>query len=271
MNGSLVLRSCGPWRLPLLWCCLLAASAALAGPAAAVAEEGTGAPAQKSTGPARSGGTTPDEKRSNGPSGAKRPDSGQSRSLFDGKRLGKWKVATEFTFKRHGNVEVADGKLLLRQGEPATGVRWTGKFPTVDYEVTLEAMRTGGDDFFCGMTFPVGKLALTLIIGGWGGTATGLSSIDDEPAVENETAGYMQFKQNHWYRIRLRVSGQKVEAWVDKQPIVDFAYPDRKLSLYWEMEPCLPLGICTWRTSAALRNIRLRRLAPQPKKPHARN
>ena len=200
----------------------------------------------------------------------------KSRSLFDGKRLGKWEVVTAFDFKKHGKVEVKDGKLLLASGRPATGVKWTGQFPRMNYELSLDAMRTGGGDFFCGMTFPVGESPLTLIIGGWGGGTTGLSSIDGEPAVENETAGYRRFKLNHWYHIRLRVTPERVEAWIDDKEdkkkegsredkkIVDFPYGGRKLSIYWEMEPCLPFGICTWNTSAALRNMRVSPVVPPP-------
>ena len=38
----------------------------------------------------------------------------------------------------------------------------------MDYELRLEAKRVEGGDFFCGLTFPVGKEYCTLILGGWG-------------------------------------------------------------------------------------------------------
>ena len=50
-----------------------------------------------------------------------------------------------------------------------TGVTYQGQFPKTDYEVSLEAMRVDGVDFFCGMTFPVRSEFCTLIVGGWGG------------------------------------------------------------------------------------------------------
>jgi len=186
----------------------------------------------------------------------------QWRSLFDGKTLGKWKVIKEFDFENHGKIHVKDGKLLVEKGRPAAGVKWTGKFPNTDYEVSLEAMRVDGHDFFCGMTFPVGKSSLTLVCGGWGGSVTGLSSIDGEPAVENETCGYQKFKQNTWYHVRLRVTRKKVEAWIDKDKIVDLEIGEHKFTIYWEVEPCLPFGIATWNTTAALRNIRVREIKP---------
>ena len=59
----------------------------------------------------------------------------------------------------------------------------TADFPREDYEVSLEARRLEGTDFFCGLTFPVGKEPCTLIIGGWGGTTVGLSNVDDYSAA----------------------------------------------------------------------------------------
>ncbi|NQT16349.1 MAG: DUF1080 domain-containing protein [Planctomycetes bacterium] len=185
-------------------------------------------------------------------------------SLFDGKKLGKWKVIEEFDFSRHGKVHVREGQLVLEAGKPATGVKWTGPFPKIDYEVTFEAMRVEGEDFFCGMTFPVGKSALTLVLGGWGGSVVGLSSIDGEPAVENETCLYCEFDQRRWYSVRLRVTGPRIEVWAGKEKWIDLTTEDRKFTIYWEMEPALPFGVATWHTTGALRNIRVRPIQPKP-------
>ncbi len=182
------------------------------------------------------------------------------RPLFDGKSLRGWEVLKEFDFRDHGKIEVRDGKLLLPKGDPFTGLKWTGKFPRTGYEVSLEAMRTEGDDFFCGLVFPVGGKDCSLVIGGWGGTVIGLSNIDDEPAVENETSAVDDFEDNRWYKIRLRVTKTRIGLWIDKKQVVDFAHPDRKLTVRWEQEPMLPFGICTWRTGAAVRNFAVREL-----------
>ena len=132
-------------------------------------------------------------------------------------------------------------------------------------------MRTGGDDFFCGLVFPVGKADCSLVVGGWGGTIVGLSNIDGEPAVENETSQGRDFKKDRWYAIRLRVTERKIEVWIDKEKIVDFAHADRKLTVRWDQEQMLPLGICTWRTAGAVRNVTLRELGggetPEEPKP----
>ena len=208
-----------------------------------------------------------------GPADSKRKEATQQRAapkgekwqrLFDGRSLGKWKVIDKLDYARHGKVHVHDGRLVLEAGKPATGIRWTGPFPKIDYEVTLEAMRVEGEDFFCALTFPVGEAALTLVVGGWHGSVVGLSSIDGEPAVENESCTCMDFQQNRWYRLRLRESKPKIEAWIDKDKLIDFAPEGRKLTLYWEMEPALPFGVATWYTTGALRDFRVRPIKPTP-------
>ncbi|HTU26553.1 MAG TPA: DUF1080 domain-containing protein, partial [Pirellulales bacterium] len=80
--------------------------------------------------------------------------SGQSADMFDGKTLTGWKPSD---FAGHGEVKVEDGKIMIETGTELTGITWTGSLPKDEYEITLEAMRTEGHDFFCGMTFPVGK------------------------------------------------------------------------------------------------------------------
>jgi hypothetical protein len=191
---------------------------------------------------------------------AEKPSAAGWRDLSDRKNLRKWEVVEKYDFRRHGKVDLQPGQILLEAGSPGTAARWTGEFPRIDYEVTLDGKRVKGQDFFCGMTFPVGQKALTLVVGGWGGQVTGLSSIDDEPAVENETCNYVQYQQDRWYRIRVRVTRPKVEVWLDQEKIIDLETANRKLSIYWEVEPCLPFGIATWRTTGALRNIRVRSL-----------
>jgi hypothetical protein len=197
-------------------------------------------------------------------------------SLFDGKKLGRWEVVQKFDFIHHGKVEVKDATLVLGIGRPGTAVRYQGKFPRIDYEISLEAMRVEGDDFFCCLTFPVGLPsqqqdrdaaaggpALSLVVGGWGGTVVGLSLIDGEPAAENQTCSFHEFRKKQWYNIRVRVTRSKVEAWIGKEKVVDFQTKDHRLSIYFEPESALPLGIATWRTTGAVRNIRVRRLGAE--------
>ncbi len=180
--------------------------------------------------------------------------------IFNGKDLAGWRVVDQVDFEKHGKVEVVEGEIILGKGSPATGIAYTGKLPRINYEVSLDARRIEGSDFFCGMTVPVGKSYVTLILGGWGGGVTGLSNLDGFSADENETSGYTEFKQNQWYHVRLRVTEKKIEAWLDDEQIVDVDTPNHKFSIWWEQEPVRPLGIASWRTKAGLRNIQLKLL-----------
>jgi 3-keto-disaccharide hydrolase len=187
-------------------------------------------------------------------------------SLFDGKTLKGW---TKTKFGGEGTVEVKNGRLILGYGSNITGVHTKRKLPKMNYEVQLEAMRVDGSDFFCGLTFPVGKKHLSLIIGGWGGGVCGISSIDGNDASENETTTYRGFKKKKWYPVRLRVTDTKVEAWLEGKRIVDVKTKGKKLSLRAEVEPSKPFGFATWQTTGALRKIRIRELPaakPQAKK-----
>lgn len=174
--------------------------------------------------------------------------------IFNGRTLEGWEITN---FGTQGPVDVSGGKIYLGMGDGCTGITYRKAFPDINYEVTLEAMRVEGNDFFCGMTFPVGKDPCTLIVGGWGGTVVGLSSIDGKDASENETTRYMKFDNNRWYKIKLRVTEEKIEAWIDDEQVVDFTIDGKYLSIRPEVELSKPFGIASWRTTAALRNIRV--------------
>ena len=187
------------------------------------------------------------------------------RALFDGKTLAGWLPSD---FEGGGAVTVENpfrggpGAIVIAAGETLSGFTWTkgGELPRENYEITLEAMKLTGSDFFCGLTFPVGKSACSLIVGGWGGMVIGLSSIDHVDASENETTQGREFKDGRWYRVRVRVAGDKIEAWIDDEQLVEVEIKGRKISLRGgDIQKSLPLGVATYMTSAAVRDIRLRR------------
>lgn len=179
-------------------------------------------------------------------------------SLFDGKSLKGWAVTD---FAGRGEVSVKEGKIVLESGQ-MTGITWTNasELPRMNYELSLEAMRVDGSDFFCGLTFPVAKDPCSLIVGGWGGGVVGLSSLDGQDAANNETTKFMNFKTGQWYAIRLRVTPGKIQAWIDADKVIDCPTEDRSISIRLEMEDSKPLGIATWATAGALKNLRLRKL-----------
>jgi hypothetical protein len=172
--------------------------------------------------------------------------------IFDGKSLNGWEITN---FGPQGPVYVSGGEIILGMGDGCTGITWKGNFPFVNYMVSLDAKRVEGNDFFCGMTFPAGKDPCTLIVGGWGGTTVGLSSIDGLDASDNATRKLMQFEKNRWYHIRLEVTADAIKAWIDSTNVVDFTIGKRKLSIRPEVELSKPFGIASWNTTAAVRNI----------------
>lgn len=178
--------------------------------------------------------------------------------LFNGRDLDGWEITN---FGPQGPVYVSGGSIVLGMGEGCTGVNWKRDFPEMDYRVTLEARRVTGNDFFCGMTFPVGKEPCSLIIGGWGGTIVGLSSINSMDASENQTTNFMVFEKERWYRISLLVHADTIRALIDDQVVVNFVKSKYdELSIRPEVELSRPFGITSWYTTAELRNIRLERI-----------
>ncbi|MDZ4861144.1 MAG: DUF1080 domain-containing protein [Candidatus Hydrogenedentes bacterium] len=157
-----------------------------------------------------------------------------------------------------GGVWTEGDVVHLVQGNDMTGIVWGGPLPSMNYEVSLDAKRTDGDDFFCGLTFPVGKDPCSLVVGGWGGRLVGISSLDWLDASENGTASWRDFAKDQWYSIRLRVTPGKIEAWIDGEQLVDVDTEGRGVGIRFEMEPTRPFGIATWRTSGAIRNMRIR-------------
>jgi hypothetical protein len=177
------------------------------------------------------------------------------RILFDGVSLDNWQV---IDYEGHGEVSVADSCIIIGKGELISGVRWTGDFPKTGYEVKLSAKRVSGNDFFCGLTFPVRDSFLTLVLGGWRGALSGLSCIDGYDAANNPTGIVYGFGTGWWYDVRLRVTENKVEAWVSEEKLVDFTIGKSRLSLRPEVESSVPFGITTYQTTGAIKDIRLR-------------
>ncbi len=185
-------------------------------------------------------------------------------SLFDGKSLRGW---TRTDFSTLGDVRVENpfrggpGAIVVALAEELNGVTCTRRVPKTNYEVSLDAMRLGGHDFFCGLTFPVGDSAATFVVGGWGGAVTGISCIDGADASVNETTRTMDFDPNRWYRIRVRITPAKIECWIDERKVADVALAGHKISLRpGEIERSLPFGLAAWHTRAAWRDIRLQQL-----------
>jgi hypothetical protein len=178
--------------------------------------------------------------------------------LFDGKTLAGWKK-TEFI--EAGEPRVEDGAIALPVGGEMTGITTTRiDLPRKNYELTYEARRTKGEDFFAAATFPVGDSYLTFVNGGWGGSITGLSSIDGMDASQNETGKFVKYQNGKWYRFRIRVTARTVTCWVDDEQVASLNCEDRRLGTRLESRPSQPLGFASWDTAGAVKKIEIRAL-----------
>lgn len=182
------------------------------------------------------------------------------KSLFDGQSMTGWKVTQ---FGTQGEIDIQDGAIHIGMGDGASGVTIDQEFPRVNYEVRLQAQRFDGNDFFCGMTFPVGDDPCSLITGGWGGALCGLSSIDGKDAARNDTKRFMKFEKKTWYTIRVRVTGSRILCWIDDKQIIDRYLNGQKVSIRPEVALSKPFGISTWNTTARLRQIEVRDLTAE--------
>lgn len=176
---------------------------------------------------------------------------------FDGLPRPGWDVTN---FGPQGPVSISGNEIILGMGDGCTGITWRSEFPVDNYTVDLDAKRMQGNDFFCGLTFPVGKAPCTLIVGGWGGTTVGLSSVDGLDASDNFTRKLMQFDNNRWYHIRLTVKAGRISAWIDNIQVIDLDAGPHKLSVRPEVELSRPFGIAAWNTTAAIRDVRVMNL-----------
>jgi hypothetical protein len=180
--------------------------------------------------------------------------------LFNGSNLNDWEQ-TDYAGK--GKVIIDEnGSLVLEMGAELSGVHWKGEpLPVVNYEILFKAKRTMGSDFFCGLTFPFKQSHATLILGGWGGSLIGISSIDDFDASENETGDAYIFEDNQWYDIRLRVTDSEIYVWINDEQVIDCEVEGRKVAMrFGEIEMSVPLGICTYATTGVIREVLLKKL-----------
>lgn len=195
--------------------------------------------------------------------GAPKPAAASSSSsLFDGKTLSGWKdsgfagagdTRVEPNFKGQGPV------ILIEAGQSLSGITFTNPVPKTNFEINLEALKVQGNDFFIGLTFPVGESHATLVLGGWGGATTGISSIDGLDASENDTTKFLGYEKDKWFRIRMKVTPARLETWINEDKVVDQDIKERRISMrFGEIESSVPLGVATYQTTTVVRKIEIK-------------
>lgn len=189
--------------------------------------------------------------------------------------LGDWKACQ---FGGDGEITIKDGLIKMEYGDPLTGVKWDGPFegdpsdgakaskskplPRDNYELRWECRRDKGFDFLCAFTFPIADQHASLVMGGWGGGITGISSIDGQDASDNDTTMFKNYDDKTWYKARVRVETEKITVWIDGKEMFDQPRKNHQFDIRFEMDPCTPLGIANFECDSQIRKIQIRRLDP---------
>ena len=182
----------------------------------------------------------------------------QWQDLFNGRDLSGWKV---INFGGQEEFVVQDQSIVGPPGYPLAGIVSEHEdLPKTNYELRLDAQKKDGTDFFCCLTFPVGNSHCSLVLGGWGGTVSGISCIDRRDASSNSTQFLRRYDQGRWYAVRVRVTDDRLTCWLDDQQVVDLELAGIQLQVRTEVLPCRPLGLCGFETETAWKNIQLKRL-----------
>ena len=142
----------------------------------------------------------------------------------------------------------------LVQDGMAENVRLVFGNPTwTDYEFTLEARKTGGQEGFL-VLFRVAdeKRFYWANLGGWSNVRhsleRGIKGQSRWGAVGPSVPGKIELGK--WYRIRIRCEGRHIQVWLDDDKLIDFT-DDARANLSGRV------GVGTWNTEARYRNLRV--------------
>ena len=178
--------------------------------------------------------------------------------LFNGRDLTGWKTADLF---EGGKVAVLpDGAVECDFGNPMTGIAYTNTPPRMNYELSLQAVRVQGSDFFVALTLPIETNYCTIIIGGWGGNLCGTSSVDYLDASENQWSENTTLENERWYTLRVRVTPGVLQVFLDETLYTARVEgPPSRFSLRSgsDIDKTGPLGLASYRTKARWRNFTL--------------
>lgn len=178
--------------------------------------------------------------------------------LIPKKGLGKWEISD---FGTQGEVERVGDTIVLGRGDPLTGITWKAKeYPKDNYEIEVKAKRVEGNDFLCGLTFPVGDEFCTMIAGGWGGSLVGLSNVNGFDASENATTTTGTFDDDVWYTFRVTVDQEMIRGWVDDKEYFRLEREGIEFSTRIEVFVSQPLGYAVYQSKVILKDFRWRKL-----------
>ncbi len=190
------------------------------------------------------------------------PDDGgpSARMLFAPDSLEGWEKCN---YAGIGEIEMLDGGVLrIGAGETLSGVRYTGEVPRVNYEVTVRGRKIEGDDFFFCLTYPFKEKHASFVLGGWGGSVCGISSIDYMDAMDNTTMTVREFEEGRWYDIRFVVTDHRFQGFIDGEPVVNINVEGRDVDMrFGEIEESIPFAISSFCTTGEYKDMQLRELS----------
>jgi len=149
-------------------------------------------------------------------------------------------VAEEKRLCGDGDVEVKDGRIILSAGSRPDGLTCTRTFRKTNYEISLEAMRVNGSDFFCGLTFR--RAVAVQLYRRWLGwrSRRAVEQIDGSDASETKPPSIRNS--------RAAAGTRSASAWTNDNPSLDRqkengrrALKDKTISIRIEVEVSRPL------------------------------
>ena len=174
--------------------------------------------------------------------------------------LQDWRILEEFDGNA-GAQMTENGACRLLPGKPISAIRYEGPWevPDTNYRITFEARRVEGPDFFAALTFPVNShdTCATFVPGGWGGSVTGISSIDHIDASANETTSTYTYSEGEWFTFRIEVRPETLKVWNGEAIIANVPLAGKQIGLRSEIQPCAPFGLATYMTTGEVRNMKI--------------
>ncbi len=156
-----------------------------------------------------------------------------------------------FEHNSAGKWTFDDGQII--QHSLATNQRLTfGDEDWRDYELTLEAKKTGGEEGFL-ILFRVknGEEFYWANIAGWGNSRSqiqrGQKSRGWDPVGPSVAGGV---EKDKWYKIRIRCEGRHFQVFMDGKKLIDFT-DGKNAHLRGKV------GVGTWKTKARFRNVKV--------------
>jgi alpha-N-arabinofuranosidase len=152
-----------------------------------------------------------------------------------------------------GVVWTSENDFIAQQGA-AADVRLTFGSPQwQDYEFTVEARKTGGEEGFLILLRALNKQEFYWAnLGGWGNAGhaleRGIKGGGRWGAVTRRRDG--QIESDRWYKIRARCEGRRIQLWLDDDLVIDYT-DDGKGPARGKA------GVGTWSTQAQFRNFKV--------------